>query len=189
MLLMPNSDPTTWMMQQETHQTSQLNVFPSSIAWLVCVKCTVSYVSWHEWQQVGLLLFQGSTCCAFRDGVLYILIVMSGSLTYCRLYVTPNQYGHSPVTSCINQAFSRRDLLLTGYFVFLHHSLASLQMVVHGNPWRSVVSEILRPATMVHPSSHPRIFYTHFNPIQGCGVWRSPSQLSSGERARAFDYT
>ncbi len=36
-------------------------------------------------------LLQGSTCCAFRDGILHTLVVMSGYLSYYCLSIISNQ--------------------------------------------------------------------------------------------------
>ncbi len=44
-------------------------------------------------------LLQASTCCAFRDGILHILVVTSGYLSYCCLSIISNQSAHSPLTS------------------------------------------------------------------------------------------
>ncbi len=66
----------------------------------------------------GAHLLQGSTCCVFRDGILHTLVVTSGYLSYCCLSIISNQSAHSPLTSDINKAFSSRQLLLTGYFLF-----------------------------------------------------------------------
>ncbi len=63
-------------------------------------------------------LFQGSTCCAFRDGILHMLVVTSGYLSYCCLSIISNQSAHSPLTSDINKAFPSTQLPLTGYFLF-----------------------------------------------------------------------
>ncbi len=63
-------------------------------------------------------LLQGSTCCAFRDGILHTLVVTSGYLSYCCLSIISNQSAHSPLTSDINKAFSSTQLPLTGYFLF-----------------------------------------------------------------------
>ncbi len=62
-------------------------------------------------------LLQGSTCCAFRDGILHTLVVTSGYLSYCCLSIISNQSAHSPLTSDINKAFSS-TLPLTEYFLF-----------------------------------------------------------------------
>ncbi len=62
-------------------------------------------------------LLQGSTC-AFRDGILHTLVVMSGYFSYCCLSIISNQSAHSPLTSDINKAFSSTQLPLTGYFLF-----------------------------------------------------------------------
>ncbi len=63
-------------------------------------------------------LLQGSVCCAFRDGILYTLVVTSGYLRYCCLSIISNQSAHSPLTSDINKAFSSTQLPFTGYFLF-----------------------------------------------------------------------
>ncbi len=66
----------------------------------------------------GAHLLQGSTCCAFRDGVLHHLVVTRGYLSYCFLSIISNQSVHSPLTSDINKAFSSTQLPLTGCFLF-----------------------------------------------------------------------
>ncbi len=63
-------------------------------------------------------LLQGSTCSAYRDGILPTLIVTSGYLSYCCLSIISNQSAHSPLTSDINKPFSSTQLPLTGYFLF-----------------------------------------------------------------------
>ncbi len=63
-------------------------------------------------------LFQGSTSCAFRDGILHNLVVTSGYLSYCCLSIISNQSAHSPLTSEISKALSSTQLLLTKYFLF-----------------------------------------------------------------------
>ncbi len=50
-------------------------------------------------------LLQGSTCCAFRDGILHTLVISGGYLSYCCLSIISNQSAHSPLTSDINKAF------------------------------------------------------------------------------------
>ncbi len=66
----------------------------------------------------GAHLFQGSTCCVFRDGVLQILVVTSGYLSFCCLSIISNQSVHSPLTSDINKTCSSTQLPLAGYFLF-----------------------------------------------------------------------
>ncbi len=41
-------------------------------------------------------LLQGSTCCAFRDGILHTLVVTSVYLNYCCLFIISNKSAHSP---------------------------------------------------------------------------------------------
>ncbi len=100
-------------------------------------------------------LLQDSTCCAFRNGILHILVVTSGYLSYCFLSIISNQSAHSPLTSDINKAFSSTQLLLTGYFRFFGPFSVNLEMVVCENPSRSAVYEILRPVRLA-PTTIPR---------------------------------
>ncbi len=60
----------------------------------------------------------GLTCCVFRDGILHTLIATSDYLSYCCLSITSNQSANSNLNSDINKAFSSKELLLTGYFLF-----------------------------------------------------------------------
>lgn len=55
----------------------------------------------------------------FRDALLHTSVVMSGSLNYCCLPISPKLSGHSPLTSGINEGFLLKELLLTGYFLNL----------------------------------------------------------------------
>ncbi len=66
----------------------------------------------------GVHLLQGLTCCVFRDGILQILVVTSGYLSYCCLSIISNQSVHSPLTSDINKSLLSTQLPLTGYFLF-----------------------------------------------------------------------
>ncbi len=50
-------------------------------------------------------LLQGSTCCAFRDGILHTLVVTSGYLSYCYCSIISNQSAYFPFTSDINKVF------------------------------------------------------------------------------------
>ncbi len=63
-------------------------------------------------------LLQGTTCFAFRDGILHTLFVTSGYLSYCCLSIISNHSVYSPLTSDINKAFSSTQLLLSGYFFY-----------------------------------------------------------------------
>ncbi len=60
----------------------------------------------------------GFNVLCVRDGILHILIVTSGYLSYCCLSIISNQSAHSPLTSDINKAFSSTQLPLIGYFLF-----------------------------------------------------------------------
>ncbi len=92
------------------------------------------------WSSAAVVhLLQGSKCCAFRDGVLYNLVVTSGYLSYCCPSIISNQSAHSPLTSDINKAFSSTQLSLTGYFLFFGPFSVNLEIVVCENPSRSAV--------------------------------------------------
>ena len=56
-----------------------------------------------------------------------------------------DQSNPSPLTSLINNMFLPTELLLTGFFCFLHHSLQTVETIVRENHRRSAVSEILKP--------------------------------------------
>ncbi len=64
-------------------------------------------------------LLQGSTCCAFRDGILHTLVVTSGYLSYCCLSIMS---AHSPLTSDINKAFCPHNYCSLDIFTFSDHS-------------------------------------------------------------------
>ncbi len=68
--------------------------------WWSCVNCIlrVLFFSDRSGTRCGLLLL-GSTCCVFRDGILQILVVTSGYLSYCCISIISNQSVHSPLTS------------------------------------------------------------------------------------------
>ncbi len=91
--------------------------------WWACVNCILCFLfladrSSTRWSSAAVAhLLQGSTCCAFRDGILHTLVVTSGFLSYCCLSIISNQSAHSPLTSDINTAFLSTQLPLTGYFI------------------------------------------------------------------------
>ncbi len=66
-------------------------------------------------------LLQGSTCCAFRDGILHILVVTSGYLSYCCLFIISNQSAHSPLTS--TRHFHPHNFRSLDILYFSDHSL------------------------------------------------------------------
>ncbi len=90
MFFRPNYDPT-WMSQQKSNSSDQAPFLQSSIVqfWWSCVNCIlrVLFLADRSGTRCGLLLLahllQGSTCCVFRDGILQILVVTSGYLSYC----------------------------------------------------------------------------------------------------------
>ncbi len=109
----------------QSHHTRQrfsnllLSGYSESV-WIVSsVSCSYLTGAAPVWSSAaGAHLLQGSTCCVFRDGILHILVVTSGYLSYCCLSIISNQSAHSPLTSDINKAFSSTQLPLTGYFLF-----------------------------------------------------------------------
>ncbi len=103
----------------KTHQTRQrFSIFYCPVLVILCElypPCAV--LIWPErhpvWSSAaGVHLLQGSMCCVFRDGILQILVVTSGYLSYFLSSLT------SPFSSDINKAFSSTQLPLTGYFLF-----------------------------------------------------------------------
>ncbi len=109
--------------------SDQATFFQSSIIFynlLILVRLCELYppfpvLSWQERHPVCSSaavahLLQGSTCCAFKDGILHTLVVTSGYLSYCCLSIISNQSAHSPLTS--TRHFLSIQLPLTGYFLF-----------------------------------------------------------------------
>ncbi len=84
----------------------------------------------------GAHLFQGSTCCVFRDDILQILVVTSGYLSYCCLSIISNQSAHSPLTSDINKAFSSTQLPLAEKLLILCRSFAIWLYLVYNDNTR-----------------------------------------------------
>ena len=87
-------------------------------------------------------------CCSVSTNLTYCVhttVVMCGYLHYCHHPFSFDQSGPSPLTSLIKKVFLPTELLLTGCFLFLHHSLQILEAVVRENPRRSAGSEILKP--------------------------------------------
>ncbi len=91
-------------------------------------------------------LLQGSMCCVFRDGILQILVVTRGYLSYCCLSIISNQSVYSPLTSDI----ICRSLDI---FSFSDHSPVNPRDGCVWNPSRSAVCEILGPARLA-PTTH-----------------------------------
>ncbi len=92
--------------------------------------------------------------CVFRGGILHTLVVTSGYFSYCCLFYHLEPVCSSPLTPDIKMAFLSTQLPLTGYFLFFGPFPANPEMVVHENPGRSAVSEILRPARLA-PTTMP----------------------------------
>ncbi len=88
--------------------SDQTTLFQSSIVLILLSLCELyppcAVLSWQErhpvWSSAAVAhLLQGSTCCAFRDGILHTLVITSDYLSYCWLSIISNQSAHSPLTS------------------------------------------------------------------------------------------
>ncbi len=97
--------------------------------WVKWTHCHVQETSlrWFElcdtvWSSATVAhLLQGSTCCVFRDDILYSLVVTSGYLSYCCLSIISNQSAHSPLTS--TRHFRPHNCRSLDIFSFSDHSL------------------------------------------------------------------
>ncbi len=113
----------------ETRQTRQRfsNLLWSNFGEPVWIVASVLLVlSWQErhpvWSSAAVAhLLQGSMCCAFRDGILYTLVVTSGYLSYCCLSVISNQSANSSLTS--TRHFHPHNCRSLDIFCFSDHSL------------------------------------------------------------------
>ncbi len=115
----------------KTHQTRQRfsNLLLSNSDEPVRIVASVS--CWQErhpvWSSAAVAhLLQGSTCCAFRDGILHTLILTSGYLSYCCLSIISNQSAHYPLTS--TKHFRPQNCVdnIPQYSVIQHHWIFSL---------------------------------------------------------------
>ncbi len=123
MFFTPNSDPTSECRSRNQDSSESINLLLSSFGDLCELYPPCPVLIWPErhpvWSSAaGAHLLQGLTCCVFRDGILQILVVTSGYLSYCCLSIISNQSVHSPLTSDINKTFSSTQLPLAGYFLF-----------------------------------------------------------------------
>ncbi len=111
----------------ETHQTRQrfsnllLSNFGEPVRIIASISCSqltgaAPGVVFCCWSPSG----SGFEVLCVQRCILHTLVVTSGYLSYCCLSII---YNHSPLASDINKAFSSTQLPLTGYFLFLDHSL------------------------------------------------------------------
>ena len=101
---------------------------------------------------------------------------MCGYLHYCHLPVSFDQSGPSPLTSLINDCvFAHRTAAHWMFFVFAH-SLQTLETVVHENPRRSAVSEILQ-TTLSGTNNHSTVKVTWITFLPHSDIW-SEKQLN-----------
>ncbi len=112
--------------------SDQATFLQSSVVWFwwVCVNCISSVsCSYLTGAAPGVVFCcwspsaSGLTCCVFRDGILQILVVTSGYLSYCCLSIISNQSVHSPLTSDITRHFHPHNCRSLDIFSFSDHSL------------------------------------------------------------------
>ncbi len=110
----------------ETHQTRQH--FPIFYCPILVILCELFPVLiWQKrhpvWSSAAVVhLLQGLMCCVFRDGILQILVVTSGYLSYCCLSIISNSLSILlwPLTS--TRHFGPHNCRSLDIFSFLDHS-------------------------------------------------------------------
>ncbi len=94
MFFTPNSDPTSECCSRNRDSSDQATFLPIFYCPILVSLCELyppfPVLIWQEqhpvWSSAAVAhLLQGLTCCAFRDGILHILVVTSGYLSYCCL--------------------------------------------------------------------------------------------------------
>lgn len=103
-----SSGQATFFQSSVVHIWSSHENYSFSFLFLTC--------SWSFTAVAHLL--HGLLCCEVRDALLHTLIITSGYLSYCWLSIRSKQSGHPPLTSGINETFSSRELMFTGYLLF-----------------------------------------------------------------------
>ncbi len=81
--------------------------------WHGALSCWKYIRRWVHCSHKGMDMVSNNTSCAFRDAILYTLVVTSGYLSHCCLSIISNHSAHSPLTSDTNKAFSSTQLPLT----------------------------------------------------------------------------
>ncbi len=168
----------------ETHQTRQcfsnllLSNFGEPVR--IVILCFL-FLADRSGTRCGLLLLL-PICFSFWCVVLsemvfcHTLVVTSGYLSYCCLFIISNQSAHSPLTS--TGIFVHTTAAHWIFSLFWTILCKHLEMVVLENPSRSAVFEIFQ--TSPSGTNQPFHVQSHLNPLSSpfwCWVWTSASRL------------
>lgn len=95
-------------------------------------------------------------CCVSYDAFLLTMIVQSGYLSYCILFVSLDQSGHSSLTSVINKSFPSIEVPFTGCSFLnctIHHQ-QSCYFFYHSGGWCKHHAKLLAHTSIISRIIH-----------------------------------